>query len=382
MRPCVSLGCGDGISRVVKNADADICHSCLIYLLALSRQCTLQSETEGIPARASSVSFRMSTVSAIRGLFLTQPRVRPTRGQGKHGRSTKSCRHAPYVTSCLLRSSPELPGDVRWRQMAGSLDVRIEIPLPPDTPRGDITVRILPDTLAVAIVGLESDALVGTLPSPVDVDGCFWEKEGDAVVVFIEKRSATPKWEFLLESDLPKPGDTTVTTRVFMDITINGEPTGRITFGLFGKQVPKTCENFRALCAGNFGVSKSGTALHFKGTCFHRIVPGHAVEGGDITTQNGTGGESIYGTVFDDEGCGIAHDQPYLLSMASGGKNANGSRFVVTAALAPERDNKNVVFGRVIDGVEVVTAMEQKGTAEGKPRAQVAIAECGELSSA
>ena len=117
----------------------------------------------------------------------------------------------------------------------------------------------------------------------------------------------------------------TVTKKVFFDIEIDGQPQGRIIFGLFGDTVPKTAENFRALCTGEKGVGKQGKPLHFKGSLFHRIIPGFMAQGGDFTHGSGIGGESIYGEKFADENFNLKHTKPNLLSMANAGPNTNGS---------------------------------------------------------
>jgi peptidyl-prolyl isomerase D len=108
-------------------------------------------------------------------------------------------------------------------------------------------------------------------------------------------------------------------SRVFFDITIGGQPAGRVTFELFNDIVPKTAENFRALCTGEKGVGKAGKPLHFKGSGFHRVIKQFMIQGGDFTAGNGTGGESIYGAKFDDENFELKHDRPFLLSMANAG---------------------------------------------------------------
>merc|ERR1719253_440657 len=166
-----------------------------------------------------------------------------------------------------------------------------------------------------------------------------------------------------------------VTNKVFFDITIDGEEAGRITFGLYGKTVPKTVENFRALCTGEKGIGKSGKPLHYKGSKFHRVIPQFMCQGGDFTRGNGTGGESIYGEKFDDEfeNGVIGHSQPFLLSMANAGPNTNGSQFFLTTASTPHLNQKHVVFGKVLAGEEVVRAIEKVGSAHGSPRFPVVI---------
>jgi cyclophilin family peptidyl-prolyl cis-trans isomerase len=170
---------------------------------------------------------------------------------------------------------------------------------------------------------------------------------------------------------------------VFFDIEIGGEEAGRIEFKLFGKIVPKTTENFRCLCTGEKGEGKSGTPLHFKGSGFHRIIPGFMIQGGDFTKGNGTGGESIYGAKFADEfenGC-IGHTQPMLLSMANAGPNTNGSQFFITVARTPHLDGKHVVFGQVVAGEDVVKKMEAVGSGGGSTSKRVVIKDCGEVKS-
>ena len=170
-----------------------------------------------------------------------------------------------------------------------------------------------------------------------------------------------------------------VTHKVFFDIKINDDEAGRITMGLFGNDVPKTVENFRALCTGEKGQGKSGKALHYKNSIFHRVIPGFMLQGGDFTKANGTGGESIYGEVFKDEGFGIIHDVPGVLSMANAGANTNGSQFFITTVPTDWLDGKHVVFGRILDGMELVKKIEARGTRQGTTTATIMITDCGEL---
>lgn len=169
--------------------------------------------------------------------------------------------------------------------------------------------------------------------------------------------------------------------RVFFDITIGGKPAGRIVFELYADTVPKTAENFRALCTGEKGTGKQGKPLHYKGSRFHRIIQQFMCQGGDFTRGNGTGGESIYGEKFADENFQHKHTTGGLLSMANAGPGTNGSQFFITTVATPWLDGKHVVFGKVVEGDKVVAAMEAAGSRSGSTSADVVIADCGEVKA-
>lgn len=160
---------------------------------------------------------------------------------------------------------------------------------------------------------------------------------------------------------------------VYFDIEIGGAPAGRITFELFADVTPKTAENFRALCTGEHGFGYAGSG-------FHRVIPEFMCQGGDFTRGNGTGGKSIYGEKFPDENFTLRHTEANMLSMANAGPNTNGSQFFITTIPTPWLDGKHTVFGKVVDGADVVAAIEAVGTQSGRPTAEVKIAASGEVT--
>ena len=143
---------------------------------------------------------------------------------------------------------------------------------------------------------------------------------------------------------------------------------------------PKTAQNFLSLCTGEKGEGKKGKPLHYKGSTFHRVIEQFMIQGGDFTNGDGTGGESIHGEKFEDENFKLKHKEPFLLSMANSGPGTNGSQFFITTKPTPHLDGKHVIFGRVVEGMDIVSEIEKVETgANDKPVDDVVIVDCGAM---
>nr|XP_003700764.1 PREDICTED: peptidyl-prolyl cis-trans isomerase A-like [Megachile rotundata] len=184
--------------------------------------------------------------------------------------------------------------------------------------------------------------------------------------------------DYCIVNDLSilKSMNPSVRTKCFFEIKVRREKQtlGCIQFELYDDIVPKTCENFAALCSGKIN------GLSYKNTPFHRIVSGYWCQGGDVTKFNGSGGACIYGDSFENENYNLRHAGPGILSMCSDDENRSNSKFNLTFKRLETVDSKHVVFGKVVSGISNIYKIEEFGTKTGKPIKTIIISNCGVVS--
>ena len=258
-------------------------------------------------------------------------------------------------------------------------ELTVLVPLPSaDVRAKEIEWRCTTAELRVRARG--ADLLCGKFFKPVKPDDSTWEIEdapggGRRLRLGLAKARANEKWECLMRDEV----DTTVTSRVFLDLSIGGAPLGRVTLGLYGNAAPRTAENYCCAPASAAAcVGRRATCLHYKGTSFHRIVPNFLCQGGDVTHDpDGAGGHSIYGRTFDDEGFRVRHEGAGELIMAHMGVGQQRPQFAVTLARVTEFESGYIVFG----GVEGMALLQQAEGSAGNSSRRVGIDDCGELDA-
>eukprot|EP01025_Chloroclados_australasicus_P022400 TRINITY_DN23111_c0_g1_i1.p1 TRINITY_DN23111_c0_g1~~TRINITY_DN23111_c0_g1_i1.p1 ORF type:complete len:375 (+),score=62.16 TRINITY_DN23111_c0_g1_i1:68-1126(+) len=284
-----------------------------------------------------------------------------------------------WKVNSLLKKKEGL--EVVWGQDTD--EVFIGVPIEDNIHKNDIYFEIHPKRLKLHVKN--EMMLEGSLEDVglINKDGCFWvieERDGlRMIVIYLQKHEmGYQNWQEILEG---AGADTTITDKVFLNIQIGEQDFGKIIIGLYGKEVPLTVKNFKCLCTGEKGVGQSGKELHFKNSIFHRIIPQFMAQGGDFVNGDGTGGESIYGDIFDDEKLRIKHDKAGLLSMANKGPDTNSSQFFILFEAAPHLDDNHVVFGEVLSGMENVRQLEGAGAEDGTPKRECKITDCGVIQS-
>ncbi|KAJ9534982.1 hypothetical protein QJQ45_029659, partial [Haematococcus lacustris] len=344
----------------------------------------------------------------VAAIFPMQLRQLPAAGSQRKTqpsqRTTRRASRTPLRVNALLKQASGLA--VSWRQTVDN--VLIDVPVDPQASQAhgsrmqaalpsvpsfrvrgrDLKFELHPRRLALSLHG--EPLLAGSLEDcgAINLDDSFWTlEEGPGpeggtrkwVAISLGKRtSGYNSWDTLLESERM---DTRVTDRCFLELAVGEQVIGKVAIGLFGNVVPRTAANFKALCTGERGVGELGKPLHFKGSSFHRIIPGFMAQGGDITANNGTGGDSIYGPKWEDENFKVKHDEAGLLAMANAGPGTNSSQFYVLFKPAPHLDGKHVVFGKVLGGMNLVRRLEDLGSSSGRPQQPVTITDCGLLES-
>eukprot|EP00930_Biecheleria_cincta_P090944 TRINITY_DN8043_c1_g1_i2.p1 TRINITY_DN8043_c1_g1~~TRINITY_DN8043_c1_g1_i2.p1 ORF type:complete len:452 (-),score=67.52 TRINITY_DN8043_c1_g1_i2:68-1423(-) len=343
---------------------------------------------------ASGPHLRIPMTAACLGLLSSTVSLRHKSRRRKQHTSLRGWRR-----DMSLDGYPVHGAGYYWTLSKDTEAVMIYVPIADDVKSSDVVFSCREWNLQIGTVREKGGLVINDrVLYEVDVDDSYFLlDEGEygerCICVRLEKRDKEQDWyaydrfepkseRFLLEGEKSKAQlRFQITHKCFFDIEIEGKPMGRIVFGLYGDQAPRTVENFRCLCTGEKGKSKeTGEPLHYEGTRFHRILPGFIIQGGQtFENEEGSGGESIYGATFEDENLRVRFASSGLLAMANGGPNTNGSQFFITLNRADHLNFKCVGFGEVIDGMQTIRAIESLGRPDGEPRENAVVAKCGEL---
>lgn len=339
----------------------------------------------GLPSKAAAV--RVACVASVLAV-----------GAGRR-RSRGRVQLHPFRRDLTLDGYPIHGNGYYWTLSKCTEAVIIYIPIADDVKKKDVIFDCREGTLKAGLVPEKGGLVINDkVLYEVDVsDSYFTLDDGEygerCIVIWLEKRTREQNWyaydrfepvseRFLLEGEKKKAElKFEITQKCFFDVEIDEKKMGRIVFGLYGDIMPRTVENFKCLCTGEKGTSEStGEPLHYKGTRFHRVIPGFCIQGGQtFENEEGSGGESIYGPTFEDENLRMKFTNKGLIAMANGGPNTNGSQFFITTAKAEHLNFKSVGFGEVLDGYEVVQAIESLGTVDGEPEENAVIVDCGTM---
>ena len=208
-----------------------------------------------------------------------------------------------------------------------------------------------------------------------DLDNNLDNNLDNELKLIFEKNN--PKLQTTFSTNLNQFEGNSTLPKVYLNIKAGPKDLGQIIIKLFTNNVPKTCENFRILCSGERGYTRTGKKLSYKDSPFHRIIPGFMIQGGDIENGDGTGKMSIHGESFEDESFLIQHNKPGIVSMANSGPDSNGCQFFIITNPQPHLDRKHVAFGQVIHGMDIIKKLEEFGTEDGTPKTKVIISDCG-----
>lgn len=345
-------------------------------------------EREGtvLPAAAGLVSGLLASLAAVKVRSRPQIRSRKLELRG-------------FRRDLSLEGYPVHGPGYYWTLSKCTSAIVIYIPIADDVNSRDVVFDCRDFTLKVGTVPEKGGLIINDkVLYRVDINESYFViEEGEygerCIMVWLSKATKEQDWyaydrfepkseRFLLEGEKKKAELAfTITHKAFLDIEIAEKPMGHIVIGLYGDICPRTVENFRCLCTGEKGNSTvTGEPLHYKGTRFHRVIPGFCIQGGQtFENEEGSGGESIYGPSFEDENLRVKFVNSGMIAMANGGPNTNGSQFFITTAKADHLSFKCVGFGEVIEGFEVVRAIESIGDNFGEPKENAVIVDCGEL---